>query len=59
MLAATLLGKLGSMTNEATGVVCPGYHVGICFGVVLDLCLSSFSIPVPGLECLARLGDWF
>jgi len=42
--------KSGSMTNEATGVVCPGYHVGIFLGI-------GFSIPEPGLECLARLVD--
>ena len=41
-----LCGKFGSMTNEATGVVCPGYHVGTCFGLVLvypseDLSASS------------------
>ena len=61
MLAATLLGYVhveifGSMTSEATGEACLWNHVG--FFLASDWLWIGFSIPTPGLECLARLVDF-
>ena len=47
---------LGSMTSEATGEACLWDYVGTF--LASDWLWIGFSIPTPGLECLARLVDF-